>query len=334
MAERTYRGVTGAGEGWAVGGTVRRPYGSTAKTRQRVLAALGVVKVATAEQIRQLMCPRAAGAQTVRNGCLDLGRDGLVESLGSAGRTNTNGNLVFENLWNLTGPGLEAAAAVLDRPVREMGGSAGGAARSDAKHAVKVTDTLAAFLQTHPSRPVPYPASSLSPPPRPSPAPRRAMTQLCPRGRPGTPAGAGTDQLLGDGGGAPGLRHAHHPRQEQPPRRRGPHGPGGRGAGDVRGGRQRHGKPGRPVLEGPEPLRPAGSQKPIPMWETLYGPLGREGYPPLAFVFTKQVGPTALNNRINSVMRMTSFLLARETYADGLTHCPMRFVTSAGPVVE
>lgn len=56
-----------------MGGTKRRPYGSTAKTRQRVLAALGVVKVATAGQIRRLMCPGTAGAQTVRNGCLDLG---------------------------------------------------------------------------------------------------------------------------------------------------------------------------------------------------------------------------------------------------------------------
>ncbi len=34
-----------------------------------VLAALGVVKVATAGQIRRLMCPGTAGAQTVRNGC-------------------------------------------------------------------------------------------------------------------------------------------------------------------------------------------------------------------------------------------------------------------------
>ncbi|WP_187413142.1 replication-relaxation family protein, partial [Streptomyces sp. WAC01526] len=140
-----------------MGGTKRWPYGSTAKTRQMVLAALGVVKVATAEQIRQLMCPGTASAQTVRNGCLDLGRDGLVESLGSASRTNANGNLVSEKLWNLTGPGLEAAAAVLDRPVREMGGTARGAARSGAKHTVKVTDTITAFLQTppEPTRPVP-----------------------------------------------------------------------------------------------------------------------------------------------------------------------------------
>ncbi|SOE09036.1 hypothetical protein SAMN06272775_7158 [Streptomyces sp. 2323.1] len=46
------------------------------------------------------------------------------------------------------------------------------------------------------------------------------------------------------------------------------------------------------------------SGEPTPMWETLYGPL-EGGYPPLAIVFTKQVGPTAMNNRINSVMRLT-----------------------------
>ncbi|GLW19804.1 hypothetical protein Stsp01_65470 [Streptomyces sp. NBRC 13847] len=37
------------------------------------------------------------------------------------------------------------------------------------------------------------------------------------------------------------------------------------------------------------------------MWEALYGPLGREGHPPLAIVFTKQVGPTAMNNRMPRV---------------------------------
>ncbi len=80
-----------------------------------------------------------------------------MESLGSASRTNAAGNLVSEKLWNLTGPGLEAAAAVLDRPVREMGGTARGAARVGAKHAVKVTDAIIAFLQTppEPTRPVP-----------------------------------------------------------------------------------------------------------------------------------------------------------------------------------
>ncbi|MEV0376037.1 replication-relaxation family protein, partial [Streptomyces sp. NPDC050636] len=58
-----------------------------------------------------------------------------------------------------------------------------------------------------------------------------------------------------------------------------------------------------PTLSPNHYARPA--EKPIPMWETLYGPLGRKGYPPLAIVFTKQVGPTAMNNRIDRVMRLT-----------------------------
>lgn len=40
-----------------MGGTRVRRYGSTAMTRERVLEALGVVKVATAAQIRLLVCP-------------------------------------------------------------------------------------------------------------------------------------------------------------------------------------------------------------------------------------------------------------------------------------
>ncbi|WP_190144646.1 replication-relaxation family protein [Streptomyces glebosus] len=41
----------------------------------------------------------------------------------------------------------------------------------------------------------------------------------------------------------------------------------------------------------PSPNSHAQTGKPVPMWETLYGPLGREGYPPLVIVFTQQVGP-------------------------------------------
>ncbi|MFI9080935.1 replication-relaxation family protein [Streptomyces sioyaensis] len=305
-----------------MGGTKRRPYGSTAKTRQMVLAALGVVKVATAEQIRQLMCPGTASAQTVRNGCLDLGRDGLVESLGSASRTNAAGNLVSEKLWNLTGPGLEAAAAVLDRPVREMGGTARGAARTGAKHALKVTDTIAAFLQTppEPTRPVPRkrPQPALS---TPTSAPAGNDTSAAPAAVPERPQGLGqisswaTEVVLPVSGTltTPGKNSPRADTVLTAPE-----------AGlpvtfvEVDNGTEnpvvlsykaaRYREFFRRTVKPPTPspnryVQPA--EKPIPMWETLYGPLGREGYPPLAIVFTKQVGPTAMNNRINSVMRLT-----------------------------
>ncbi|MCZ4611349.1 hypothetical protein O3S80_47910 [Streptomyces sp. Lzd4kr] len=40
--------------------------------RAHVLAALGVLKVASADQIRRLMCPGYKDNKAVRNACLDL----------------------------------------------------------------------------------------------------------------------------------------------------------------------------------------------------------------------------------------------------------------------
>src|SRR4051794_9456009 len=78
-------------EGIAVGGTPRWPYGSTARVRSLVLLALGVVRVATASQLRQLVLPGTADAQTVRNACKDLKGAGLVESVGSTSRPGKSG---------------------------------------------------------------------------------------------------------------------------------------------------------------------------------------------------------------------------------------------------
>ncbi|MFD5934133.1 replication-relaxation family protein [Streptomyces sp. NPDC060333] len=101
------------------------------------------------------MCPGTADAATVRGGCKDLEAGGLVVSAGRATRVEPDGRRITEKLWSLTPAGLEAAAVVLDRVAREMGGTAKAAAASGAKHAVKVTDTLAAFLQTPPEPTVP-----------------------------------------------------------------------------------------------------------------------------------------------------------------------------------
>src|SRR5215218_2060081 len=97
-------------------------YGSTARARGLVLLALGVVKVATAGQLRQLVLPGTADVQTVRNACKDLRGAGLVESVGSTSRPGKSGQPVTEQLWNLTAAGLAAAATELDRPLKEMGG--------------------------------------------------------------------------------------------------------------------------------------------------------------------------------------------------------------------
>ncbi|MBX9399409.1 replication-relaxation family protein [Streptomyces sp. TRM72054] len=133
-----------------MGGTRRWPYGSTARVRSLVLLALGVVKVATASQLRQLVLPGTADAQTVRNACKDLKGAVLVETVGSTSRPGNAGQPVTEQLWNLTTAGLAAAATELDRPLREMGGTARDAAKAGAAHALKVTDTIDAFRQSEP----------------------------------------------------------------------------------------------------------------------------------------------------------------------------------------
>ncbi|MFI5868361.1 replication-relaxation family protein [Streptomyces sp. NPDC051546] len=137
------------------------------KTRGLVLEALGVVKVATAAQLRDLTCPGTAGVETVRNGCKDLELSGLVVSAGTTSRLESGGRRVTEKLWSLTPAGLEAASHALERPLKEMGGTARAAAASGAKHALRVTDTLAAFVQ-QPIEPTagPVAARSSAPPPQ------------------------------------------------------------------------------------------------------------------------------------------------------------------------
>ncbi|MGA5499328.1 replication-relaxation family protein [Streptomyces cinereoruber] len=133
-----------------MGGSKVRRYGSTGRTRTMCLEALGVVKVATPDQIRRLMCPGTKDAATVRGGLKDLEAEKLVISPGSAVRVNKAGVRITEKLWTLTQAGLDAATVILDRPAREIGGTAKAVAASGAKHARAVTDILAAFLQTPP----------------------------------------------------------------------------------------------------------------------------------------------------------------------------------------
>ncbi|MFF3253853.1 replication-relaxation family protein [Actinacidiphila glaucinigra] len=43
----------------------------------------------------------------------------------------------------------------------------------------------------------------------------------------------------------------------------------------------------------------------VPLWSTIWQASGRGGFPPVAFVFTKQVGPKALQARIQEVARLS-----------------------------
>ncbi|MCX5441248.1 replication-relaxation family protein [Streptomyces sp. NBC_00063] len=131
------------------------PYGSTAPLREDILRVLGVLKVATAEQIQELTRPHLTyrhpapsnrGSRTAahRNAALDLARHGLVISEGRS-RAGTK-------LYGLTSSGLEAAARALERPLAEMGSIARGAASHGAAHALDVNATVLGLLQPRPTQ--------------------------------------------------------------------------------------------------------------------------------------------------------------------------------------
>ncbi|MFF0001058.1 replication-relaxation family protein [Streptomyces avermitilis] len=277
-----------------MGGSQTYPYGSTAAVRDHVLAALGVLKVATADQVRRLMCPGHKDNKAVRNAALDLARHGLTVSEG-----NTRDG---QKLWGLTLLGLDAAAEVLGRPTGEMGGAARGAARSGAPHAMAVNETVIAITRT-----APQPARSVRPaaPPAPPAAPVPAV-----------PAGVGTaaswwtevaHNLPTAARTRVGVRAdavLHAPEAGLPvllvevDR--------GTESDDVLAAKfEKYRRFFR--LKGKD-HRGHG----VPLWRSLYPSTGREGHPPLLVVFDPgtRLGEQALKNRMDRVMD-----LAREHWS-------------------
>ncbi|MGW2402768.1 replication-relaxation family protein [Kitasatospora sp. NPDC001664] len=115
------------------------PNGSTAPLRSDVLGALGVLKVATADQLQRLLRPGAGSNTVIRQGLRDLALHGLVAS---DGNTKTG-----HKTWRLEGTaGLEAAGQVLGLFRSEMGSTARGAGRTGAQHAMAVNETVLSFV--------------------------------------------------------------------------------------------------------------------------------------------------------------------------------------------
>ncbi|MET8629645.1 replication-relaxation family protein [Kitasatospora sp. NPDC004669] len=107
--------------------------------RADVLAALGVLKVATADRLQRLLRPQAASNRAVRRALGDLALHGLVASDGNSKDRHKT--------WRLEGAaGLDAVASVLGMVRWEMGGTAWGAGRSGAQHAMAVNETVLAFV--------------------------------------------------------------------------------------------------------------------------------------------------------------------------------------------
>ncbi|WP_328667205.1 replication-relaxation family protein [Streptomyces sp. NBC_00322] len=138
------------------GARKRYPSGSSGPLRADVLRVLGVLKVATPDQIQRLTLPhltyrytelpeskrKSARNKAHRAAALDLAKHGQTTEAGfSSGG---------EKLWRLTPLGLEAASRELDRPMDEMGGTARGAGTTGAAHAMAVNKTIAAFIQPKP----------------------------------------------------------------------------------------------------------------------------------------------------------------------------------------
>ncbi|MFD5065497.1 replication-relaxation family protein [Streptomyces sp. NPDC058394] len=274
-------------------GQTEWPYNSTARARGLVLLAVGVVKVATVEQLRQLVLPGTADLQTVRNACKDLRHAGLMESVGRTSSPGVNGRPVRRDLWNLTTAGLAAAASELGRPVREMGGTARDAAKAGAAHALAVTDTIDAFRQ--------------SPPLPTKPVARRTTRPVPERVLPVRPRGLGHLRGWETEVALPVTGTFTTPAR-----------------GSLRADA---------VLTAPEDLVPVlfvevdnhtepaaivaakieryrrffGRQvksdrgRDVPLWSTLWDDSDRGGFPPVALVFTKDVGAQARRNRIKTI---------------------------------
>lgn len=134
------------------------PAGSTNSFRGDVLRVLGVLKVATADQIQRIGAPHLSFRHTDKEipskqkqartashtGALsDMRKHALAEN---GGATEAG-----ERLRNLTAKGLEAASYELRRPVTEMGSTARGAGSSGAFHPMAVNETVIAMLRPKPN---------------------------------------------------------------------------------------------------------------------------------------------------------------------------------------
>lgn len=130
------------------------PAGSTNGFRGDALRVLGVLKVATTDQIQRIGAPHLSFRHTDKKtpseqktartashtGALsDMRKHGLSENGGS---TETG-----DKLRNLTLKGLEVASYELRRPVTEMGSTARGAGSSGASHPMTVNETVIAMLR-------------------------------------------------------------------------------------------------------------------------------------------------------------------------------------------
>ncbi|MFE3905693.1 replication-relaxation family protein [Streptomyces sp. NPDC059153] len=115
------------------------PAGSSNNLRGDVLRVLGVLKVATVEQIQQISAPHLSYRHTDKDKPSKRKQARTASHLGA-----------LSDLRNLTPMGLKAASYELGRPVGEMGNPARGAGRTGASHPMVVNDAVLALLRPKP----------------------------------------------------------------------------------------------------------------------------------------------------------------------------------------
>ncbi|MFI2215166.1 replication-relaxation family protein [Streptomyces sp. NPDC020141] len=133
------------------------PAGSSNELRGDVLRVLGVLKVATADQIQRIASPHLSYRHTdkptesERKTARTAAHCGALSDLRKHGQAENGGRTKqAETLRNLTPRGLEAAAEEMRRPMTEMGGTARGAGSSGGSHAMAVNETIIAMLRPKP----------------------------------------------------------------------------------------------------------------------------------------------------------------------------------------
>ncbi|WUH88678.1 replication-relaxation family protein [Streptomyces sp. NBC_00433] len=133
------------------------PAGSTNALREDVLKVLGVMKVATADQIQRTAAPHLTYRHTAKPTAAKRKEARTAAHRGALADLRASGQVLFgghtrtgEGLRLLTQLGLDSATGPLGRPKNEIGGAARGAGRSGAQHAMSVNETILALLSPKP----------------------------------------------------------------------------------------------------------------------------------------------------------------------------------------
>lgn len=136
---------------------IGNPAGSSNALRDDVLRVLGVMKVATADQIQRTAAPHLTYRHTAKPTAAKRKEARTAAHRGALADLRTSRHVLFgghtrsgEGLRLLTPLGLDAAMEPLGRPKNEMGGAARGAGRAGAAHAMAVNETILALLRPKP----------------------------------------------------------------------------------------------------------------------------------------------------------------------------------------